>query len=163
MEKKEKNELAEMSRFITNFSFDNLDTHSIEKLKLHVLDSIGCAVAALGSEPVKIQKTAIEKCGSAPQCALIGTSLKTSLDRAAQYLTALIRYVDFMDNFLAKHGTCHPSDNIGSLLAVCDHYDLNGRKFLEAMAVAYNVQCRMIDLNPAWIRVLITQRSWVTR
>ena len=41
------------------------------------------------------------------------------MDRAAQWYTALIRYPDFMDNFIGKEATCHPSDNIGPILAAC--------------------------------------------
>ena len=42
---------------------------------------------------------------------------KTNVVYTAFYNTALIRYMDFMDDYFAKGGLCHPSDNIGAILA----------------------------------------------
>jgi len=69
-------------------------------------------------------------------------------DRAAQFYTALIRYPDFMDNFLAKEATCHPSDSIGPLLAASQYRSVNGKDFLTAMAVAYEIECRLVEEIP---------------
>jgi len=71
-----------------------------------------------------------------------------SVDRAAELYTALIRYPDFMDNFLGKEATCHPSDNIGALLAACDYRKLNGKEFLRAMAISYQLICRLTEKFP---------------
>lgn len=59
----------------------------------------------------------------------------TSVDRAAQLYTLLVRYPDFMDNYLGKHATCHPSGNIGGILAACQAVNASGRDFLTAMAI----------------------------
>ena len=45
----------------------------------------------------------------------------SSLDRVTFYNSALVRYLDFMDNFLAKGETCHPSDNLGAILAAGEY------------------------------------------
>jgi 2-methylcitrate dehydratase len=36
---------------------------------------------------------------------------------AAFYNAALLGYLDFNDSYLAKGETCHPSDNLGAILA----------------------------------------------
>jgi 2-methylcitrate dehydratase len=69
-------------------------------------------------------------------------------DRAALYNSALIRYLDFNDSYLAKHETCHPSDNIGAVLAASEYADESGREFLTSLAIAYQVQCRLSDVAP---------------
>jgi 2-methylcitrate dehydratase len=56
------------------------------------------------------------------------------------YNTALVRYVDFMDSYLAGPELCHPSDNTGAVLAACEHTGRSGKEFLTALAVAYQVQ-----------------------
>ena len=66
-------------------------------------------------------------------------------DRAGQWYTALIRYPDFMDNFIGKEATCHPSDNIGPLLAAAQQLNLNGRDFLLAMAIGYTIECTLVE------------------
>lgn len=74
--------------------------------------------------------------------------LQTSPDRAALYNSALVRYLDFNDSYLAKGETCHPSDNLGAVLAAAEYAKRSGREFLTALAVAYQVQCRLSDVAP---------------
>ncbi|HET8838528.1 MAG TPA: MmgE/PrpD family protein, partial [Flavobacteriaceae bacterium] len=73
---------------------------------------------------------------------------KTAPDRAALFNSTLVRYLDFNDSYLAKNETCHPSDNIGSVLAAAEYADINGKNFLTALAIAYQVQCRLSDVAP---------------
>jgi 2-methylcitrate dehydratase len=53
-----------------------------------------------------------------------------------------------MDNYLGKHATCHPSDNIGGILAACQAINASGRDFLTAMAIGYQIECTLIDQMP---------------
>jgi 2-methylcitrate dehydratase len=73
---------------------------------------------------------------------------RTAPDRAAFYNSALVRYLDFNDGYLAKGETCHPSDNLGAVLAAAEYTHGTGRDFLAAIAVAYQVQCRLSDVAP---------------
>ena len=63
--------------------------------------------------------------------------------RAAFYNGALVRYLDFNDGLLAPGETCHPSDNVGSVLAAAEYAGRSGRDLLTALAVAYQVQGRL--------------------
>jgi 2-methylcitrate dehydratase len=148
-EGKEGLELFQMTDFVRSLSYELLPADTVEKLRIHLLDSIGCAIGAVQGIPVKCQRQLIFDLGGHPQAFFAFTGGRTSVDRSAQHFTALTRYLDYMDNFIAKHGTCHPSDNIGSVLAVCDWKGSGGKEFIEAMAVSYNVQCRMIEAEPS--------------
>ena len=77
---------------------------------------------------------------------------RTAPDRAAFYNGALVRYLDFNDSYLAKGETCHPSDNLGAVLAAAEYANRSGREFLTALAVAYPVQCRLSDVAPVRAR-----------
>ena len=92
-------------------------------------------------------KNQVEDFDGARHCTLIGGG-KAAPDRAALYNTALVRYLDFNDSYLAKGETCHPSDNIGAVLAASEYARQNGRNLLAALAVAYQVQCRLSDVAP---------------
>ena len=59
-----------------------------------------------------------------------------------------MRYLDFNDSYLAKGETCHPSDNLAAVLAAAEYAGGSGRDFLTALAVAYQVQCRLSDVAP---------------
>src|SRR5918996_1219411 len=39
-------------------------------------------------------------------------------------------------------------DNLGAVLAAAEYSDADGREFLTALAVAYQVQCRLSDAAP---------------
>ena len=64
---------------------------------------------------------------------------------AAFWHTALVRYVDFMDNFLARTETCHTADNFGVALTMADYVGGSGRDLMLAVALGYTVQSRLVD------------------
>jgi 2-methylcitrate dehydratase len=64
---------------------------------------------------------------------------------AAFWHTALVRYVDFMDNFLAPTETCHTADNFGSVLTTAEYVGASGRDLMLGIALAYTVQSRFVD------------------
>jgi 2-methylcitrate dehydratase len=64
---------------------------------------------------------------------------------AAFWHTALVRYVDFMDNFLAPTETCHTADNFGVALTIAEYVGGSGRDLMLAVALAYTVQSRFVD------------------
>ena len=72
------------------------------------------------AEPIRMLKSQIEDFDGAGLCTLIGGG-KTAPDRAALYNSALVRYLDFNDSYLAKGETCHPSDNLGAILAASEY------------------------------------------
>ena len=141
----------ELARFVVQASYEDLSDAAIAQLKIRILDSLGCAIGALGGEPVKLVREQLEDFGGSGLCGLIGGG-RTSPDRAAFYNSALVRYLDFNDSYLARHETCHPSDNLGAVLAACEYAKTSGKELLCALAVAYQVQCRLSDEAPVRAR-----------
>ena len=141
------NQLESLAAFVTQASFEDLSPQVLQSLKIHVLDSLGCAIGALNGEPIAMIRTQIEDFGGNPLVALIGGK-KTAPDRAAFYNGALVRYLDYNDSFLAKKETCHPSDNLAPVLAACEYVNATGKEFLTALAVSYQVQCRLSEEAP---------------
>lgn len=137
----------ELSSFIKKASYSDLSDEAIKQLKIRLLDSVGTAIGAIEGEPVQAIRNMIDDFGGTEMCTLIGGG-KTTPDRAALYNSGLIRYLDFNDSYLAKGETCHPSDNIGAILAAGETTGLSGKEFLAALAVAYHVQCRLSDEAP---------------
>ena len=140
-------QVEEMAKFVVRASYENLSKEARQQLKIRVLDALGCAIGALGSGPVEVIKAQIADFGGNGTCSLIGGG-RTAPDRAAFYNSALVRYLDFNDAYLAKGETCHPSDNLGSVLAACEYSDGTGKDLLAGLAVAYQVQCRLSDVAP---------------
>ncbi|MBW7840090.1 MAG: MmgE/PrpD family protein [Chitinophagaceae bacterium] len=140
-------EVQRLAGFVHNSNYEKLSSRAVASLKLRLLDSLGCALGALDGTPVKIIRKQIKEFGGNPLTTLIGGGM-TAPDRAAFYNSALVRYLDFNDSYLARKETCHPSDNIGSMLAAAEYAGRSGKDFLTALAIAYQVQCRLSDEAP---------------
>jgi 2-methylcitrate dehydratase len=137
----------QMAGFVHRASYDALSPEAREQLKIRVLDSIGCALGAMDAEPIRLIAAHTRDFGGAELCTLFGGG-RTAPDRAAFFNGALVRYLDFSDSYLAKDETCHPSDNVAPVLAAAEYANQDGREFLTALAVAYQVQCRLSDVAP---------------
>src|SRR5437868_10178172 len=124
----------QLADFIVNASFEDISGFAVRELKTRVLDALGCALGALDNELIRLLKDHVEDFGGRARCTLIGGG-KTAPDRAAFFNCALVRYLDFNDSYLAKGETCHPSDNLGAVLAASECANGSGRDFLTALAL----------------------------
>jgi len=136
-----------LAAFVCRASYEDLSETAREQLKIRILDSLACAAGALEGEPVQILRQQINEFESQGKCTLIGGGTAAP-DSAAFYNGALVRYLDFNDAYLAKGETCHPSDNLAGILAAAEYADRTGRDLMTALAVAYQVQCRLSDVAP---------------
>lgn len=109
-------EVGQLAAFVDRVSLDDLSPGALEQLKIRILDTLGVAIGALDAEPIIAIRGLIEDLGGTGQSTLIGGG-KTSPEKAAFLNSALSRYLDFMDAYLAKGETNHPSDNFGATLA----------------------------------------------
>lgn len=116
-------------------------------VKRNVLDSLGCAIAALPGQPFAALREQFAEYRADGRCSLIGGG-RTSPDQAALYNSGLVRYVDLLDSYMSPGGLCHPSDNFGTVLAAAEHAGASGEDFLLSLAVAYEIQCRITAVVP---------------
>jgi len=145
MEKELQN--LQIADFILSSDFSKIGDENIDQLKRHLLDALGSMFYAFDKPPIRKLMTQLRVIGDGGQCSVpfIG---KLAYDRAAQWYTALIRYPDFMDNYMGKEATCHPSDNLGPLFSAAQFSQASGRDFLTAMAISYQLQCRLVEEIP---------------
>ncbi len=137
----------ELAGFVVSARYEQMSAAAREQAKIRILDALGCAIGALDGTPIRAIREQTEDFGGNGRCTLIGGQ-RTAPDRAAFYNSALVRYLDFNDGYLAKGETCHPSDNLGAVLAAGEYANCTGRDVLTALAVAYQVQCRLSDVAP---------------
>lgn len=137
----------QLAGFVVGAKYEALSETAIHQAKIRILDALACAIGAPDGEPIKMVRAQIEDFGGRGRCTLIGGG-RTAPDRAAFYNSALVRYLDFNDGYLAKGETCHPSDNLGAVFAAGEYAHGSGKDLLTALAVAYQVQCRLSDVAP---------------
>lgn len=138
----------QLAAYVVKMRYEEISAEAVQQLKIHTLDAIGCALGAMDAAPLKALHAHLDDFGGNPLASLIGGG-KTSPILAAFYNSTLERYLDFMDSFIAKHETCHPADNVMSVLAATEYSKRTGKDFLTALAVAYQVQCRLSEVAPA--------------
>src|ERR1044072_9879888 len=139
--------IEQLSAFVARAAYEDLTAEARREIKVRVLDWRACAVGAVGYEPVRRLRNQIEEFGGRPLVTMVGGG-KTSPDRAALYNGALTRYLGFNDSHLSENRTCHPSESIPAVLAASEYAGASGREFLTALAVAYQVQCRLCEVAP---------------
>jgi 2-methylcitrate dehydratase len=121
---------------------------SREIFERNILDSLGYAIVALPGKLVKALREQFDEYGgSKGSCSLIGGGF-TSPDQAALYNSGLVRYVDLLDSYMSPGELCHPRDNSGAILASARHARASGEDFMLALAVVYEIGCRITAIVP---------------
>jgi 2-methylcitrate dehydratase len=135
--------------------YSDLDEATIESVKVHLIDSIGCGLAAFHDEPVRICRDVALAEGGRGGATVIGTTRQTSPDLAAFANGAAFRYLDLNDAYVGRI-TGHPSDDIAACLAVAEVEHASAADLITAIVLAYEINCRLIDA----FDVSISARGW---
>ncbi|NIH71059.1 MULTISPECIES: MmgE/PrpD family protein [Auritidibacter] len=140
-------EIQDLAEFVVAADSATMSEHAVKQLKIRVMDTIAVAIGALNAEPLVAIRELVDEQGGSEQATLIGGG-RTTAEKAAFYNSALSRYLDFMDAYLAPKETNHPSDNMGAVLAAAELAGASGKTFLDAFAVAIQVHTRLSDVAP---------------
>ena len=133
-----------LARYCQALRYGDLPDAVVHEVKRRLLDSLGCALGAWNAPPCRVARR-IAQIVKVPQGATLwGTSHKTLTDLAAFANGGLVRYLDFNDTYLSKE-PAHPSDNIPAVLSVGEAVHASGKQVIQAIALAYEVQCRLCD------------------
>ncbi len=133
----------QLAQYTQDIDFKDLPREVVHEAKRHIIDSFGCAMGAYLSEPGRLARELALSFQTKDGAIVLGTTRKSTPDLAAFACGSLIRYLDYNDTYLSKE-PAHPSDNIaGALGAVTDGTD--GRLFITAVVIGYEVQCRLCD------------------
>ncbi|HZE12075.1 MAG TPA: MmgE/PrpD family protein [Burkholderiales bacterium] len=145
--------LAErLAAYAHGLRYDDLDAATIERVKTHFIDTIGCGIAAFDEGPVRIcREVALGVAGGV--ATVIGTHRRTTPDLATFANGAAFRYYDLNDSYVGRLAG-HPSDHIAACLAVAESERSSAAKLITAIVLAYEINCRLIDSFD------ITTRGW---
>ena len=142
-----------LADYALGLRYEDLDPETIERVKIHMIDSLGCGIGALNEPAVRICREVALPVGGTST--VIGTNRRTTPDLAAFANGAAIRYLDFNDTYVGKFAI-HPSDNIAPCLAVAEAERASAQELITAIVVAYEVNCRLTDALD------ISARGWDT-
>ena len=137
--------LAEqLADYSADLSFKKLPSIAVHEVKRRVLDSLACAYGAMSAPPCKVAKRMATSISMKEGATVWGTHHRTTPDLATFANGSFVRYLDFNDTYLSKE-PAHPSDNFPACLAVAESLHADGKRLIQAILLAYEVQCRLCD------------------
>ena len=132
--------VEDVATWITELRYDMLPRDVVDRTKLIVLDTLGCALGALNAQPLQLARQVVRQQGGNPQATPIGVRWKTSSDQVAFLDGIALRYLDLND-YSTVGG--HPSINVAPALSVTDAQGLSGKELILGTIVGYEVQLRL--------------------
>src|ERR1700724_735872 len=134
----------QLADYACSVRFEDLSKETVHEVRRRMVDSIGCAIGAWYEEPCKIARRVASEFSAKNGATIIGTAHQAPPDWAAFATGCCIRYFDYTDTYLSKE-PAHPSDNISAALAIAENVGATGKELIAAIALAYEVQCRLCD------------------
>ena len=131
-----------MAQFALSLTYDQIPQASLKEAKRFLLDSVGCALAALDHEDMRQAYEYIQMFGGHEQATVIGHGIKANLGDATLMNALLIRAMDYNDIYW-KQDPSHPSDIIPAALAPAEYKGLSGRDLLVGILIAYELEMRL--------------------
>lgn len=133
-----------LSAYTCDLTFEELGPDVVDRVKATLLDSMGCAIGGFDSEPAEIARRIAEGTHGPLKSRLVGTAWHSTPDLAAFANGVALRYLDCNDSYFSPGGG-HPSDMIPAVLAMAEPYHSDGPTIITAIALAYEVFCRLSD------------------
>ncbi|MGQ9477656.1 MAG: MmgE/PrpD family protein [Candidatus Bipolaricaulia bacterium] len=131
-----------MARFALSLSYEAIPEEARREAKRFLLDSLGCALAALDLPDIRAAYRFIRGLGGRRQATIIGFGTRTNLPNAALMNSLLIRALDYNDIYW-KQDPSHPSDLIPAALAPAEFKGLSGKELIVGIVIAYELEMRM--------------------
>jgi 2-methylcitrate dehydratase len=128
--------------YASSLSFDELPEEVVLAGTQRMVDSLACAIAAYRCESANIARNLAR--GAAPDRypgRILGFGERSTAESAAFVNTAMIRNLDFNDQYPGGH----PSDCLGAFLSIAEAAAADGRRLLSSMVVAYELFVRFND------------------
>ncbi|MFH1261841.1 MAG: MmgE/PrpD family protein [Pseudomonadota bacterium] len=130
--------------YISGLSFERLSHGAVAATKERLLDAFACALAGFQQTPVKAARAFAMKATAPDGATVFGTTHVAPVYDATFALGTAIRALDWNDTYLSRE-PAHPSDNIAAAYSVAEGEKRNGKELITAIALAYEMQCRLCD------------------
>src|SRR3989475_8471069 len=126
-----------LAAYADGLRYEDLDAATLERVKSHFIDTIGCGIAAFDERPVRICRD-VALVAAAGSATVIGTNRRTTPDLATFANGAAFRYYDLNDSYVGGLAG-HPSDHIAACLAVAESERSSAAELITAIVLAYEI------------------------
>ena len=136
-----------LTSYAMKLNYGSLSDDAIHATKVRVIDTLGGLVGGFPYEPCRITRNFAAKVACSDGATILGTQMKSTLDLAAFANATAARFAEANDGYHMPGALPgHPSDVITPILGVAEHVNADGRMFIAAVALAYEVYLRLADV-----------------
>ena len=133
-----------LSAYTVGLTYDELGPAVVQQVKRTLVDTMGCAIGGFDSPPAEIARALATGVNGGLPSRVLGSTRFTTPDLAAFANSVAVRYLDCNDSYFSPGGG-HPSDMVPAILAMADPLKSDGPTVITAIALAYEVFCRLSD------------------
>ncbi len=135
--------LQNISKFISNYRYEQATIESVTTVKAAFLDFFGVAYRGIGEDASQIACNTVEEIfhgnsNSNLKASVIGTAIKADVLHAA-FINGISAHVLELDDGHRKAQIHLGSVIFPTALAISEAYDLSGKEFMEGVIVGYEV------------------------
>ena len=130
-----------MARFALGLKYEDIPAGAVHEAKRFLLDSAGCALAAVPLEDMQAAHRYVAGLGGTEEATVIGSGHRTNVVNAALMNALLVRALDYNDIYWEQDPS-HPSDIIPAALAAGEVAHRDGREILVGILIAYELEMR---------------------
>jgi 2-methylcitrate dehydratase PrpD len=137
-----------LARFVIDTDFTSISEKTLANAKMHILDTLGVALAGSKTAAADIAIDYCKKLGAANEASIWGTKSKASVSTAA-FANGLLSHALDYDDWEAFIHVGHPSSMlVGAAVPLAEHLGRSGKDLLKAYALAMEVICKLAANSP---------------
>ncbi len=140
-----------MAEFALGLKYEDIPEQARNEAKRFLLDSLGCALAAVQNDDMQAMYRFTEKLGGVEEATVLGATWRSNAPNAALMNGLLIRALDYNDIYWVQDPS-HPSDLLGTALAAAEVNHCTGRDLITAIVLAYELEMRWCHAASPGIR-----------
>ena len=137
-----------LARFVIDTDFTSISEKTLANAKMHILDTLGVALAGSKTAAADIAIDYCKKLGASNEASIWGTKSKASVSTAA-FANGLLSHALDYDDWEAFIHVGHPSSMlVGAAVPLAEHLGRSGKDLLKAYALAMEVICKLAANSP---------------
>ncbi len=146
---------AQMARWATGLTYEELDGDAVHEAKRYLLDSLGCALGGYPQEDVEIALGVLEELAGDGPGTVIGSGRRMDVVSASLANALMVRVMDYNDIYWQQDPS-HPSDIIPAAMAAAERQGLGGRDLVLGIVLGHEFEMRLCEAAFPGIR----ERGW---